>query len=57
MDGSMNIQRRMERLISKLKARTNHEGEPLPGYKQNVASIRAEIATLQEQMGVDDGDA
>ena len=42
--------RRMEQLVEKLRARTNHAGMPLPGYKQNVAAIQAEMAILQEQI-------
>lgn len=45
---------RMEYLLRKLQARTNHEGEPLPGYSQNVATLKAEIAQLQEKMEAED---
>lgn len=45
------ITRRIEQLADKLQARTNHEGKPLPGYTQNVASIKAEMAQLQERLG------
>lgn len=41
---------RLEHLLKKLQARTDHQGDPLPGYKQNVAVLRAEIAQLQEDM-------
>jgi hypothetical protein len=41
---------RMEQLVQKLKSRTDREGEPLPGYAQNVAQIKAEIAQLQESI-------
>ena len=57
MDERMSIGKRIEILTKRLQARTNHEGDPLPGYKQNVASIRAELAQLQEQMeATTDGD-
>lgn len=48
--------RRLQKLMDRLQARTNHEGSPLPGYKQNVAALRAEIAQLQENMGIKDGE-
>ncbi len=41
---------RLERLMEKLKSRTDREGEALPGYAQNVTQIKAEIAQIQEQM-------
>lgn len=48
---------RLEKLMQRLQARTNHEGEPLPGFTQNVAALRAEIALLTEKMeGADDGE-
>lgn len=40
----------MEKLTDRLRARTDHDGKPLYGYRQNVAQIRAEISILQEQM-------
>lgn len=41
---------RMDRVTQMLRARTDSDGNALPGFKQNVAAIRAEIAQLQEQM-------
>lgn len=41
---------RLEQLIKKLQARTDHEGNPMPGFTQNVAALRAEIAIMQENM-------
>ena len=42
--------KRIEILTERLQGRTKRDGSPLPGYKQNVAAIRAEIAQLQENM-------
>lgn len=47
---------RMEKLADRLRARTDHEGNPLPGYRQNVAAIRAEIAEIQEAMEAASGE-
>jgi hypothetical protein len=52
----MSIKKRIDILMHRLKGRTQSDGTPLPGYKQNVAAIRAELAQLQEQLGVNDGD-
>lgn len=41
---------RMETLMNMLQSRTDNEGNPKPGYKSNVARVRAEIAILQEQI-------
>lgn len=40
-------ERRFEALKQKLQARTQRDGKALPGFKQNVAAIRAEMDTLQ----------
>lgn len=40
------VERRVDRLARLLKSRTKSDGTPLPGYKQNVAQLRAEIETL-----------
>jgi hypothetical protein len=40
------VERRIDKLQQKLKARTKHDGSPRPGYEQNVAAIRAEIETI-----------
>ena len=50
----MNTARRIEQLAQRLQSRTDRHGEPLPGYKENVAAIRAEMAQLQETLGVND---
>lgn len=39
-------ERRLEKLAAKLKARTQRDGKPLPGFEQNVAQIKAEMAQL-----------
>lgn len=39
-------ERRIDILARRMKARTRHDGTALPGYEQNVASIRAEIESL-----------
>lgn len=38
---------RKEDLLAMLRARTNHEGKPRPGYASNVAAIRAELEQMQ----------
>lgn len=38
---------RLDQLLDKLRARTDHDGAPRPGYAGNVAALRAEIATLE----------
>jgi hypothetical protein len=35
---------RLAVLRSRLAARTDHEGKAMPGFAENVAAIRAEIA-------------
>lgn len=42
-------ERRMDKLASRLKARTRHDGTPLPGFEQNVATIRAELEQISER--------
>lgn len=49
-------ERRFEVLQQRLQSRTNRSGEPLAGYKQNVAAIKAELAILQEQLENNDGE-
>lgn len=56
MNRFRHYQSRMEKLTQRLQARTDHEGNPLAGYRQNVAALRAEIAILQEKMEVTDGE-
>lgn len=46
----MGLRSRMERVTEMLRARTDADGNPKPGYKQNVAHVRAELAILQEQI-------
>lgn len=41
---------RLDKLTARLRARTDREGKPLPGYRENVAALKAEIAMLAEQM-------
>lgn len=43
-------ERRMDKLASRLKARTRQDGTPLPGFEQNVASIRAEMEQISERV-------
>lgn len=43
-------ERRVEKLQSRLKGRTRHDGTPLPGFEQNVASIRAELEEISERV-------
>lgn len=38
---------RLEVLRRRLAARTDHRGKPLPGFKENVAALREEIARLE----------
>lgn len=45
-------ERRINRLQQRIRSRTRSDGTPLPGFKQNVAQIRAEI----EQLAVDNRD-
>ena len=40
---------RIEQLRKKLAARLDGTGKPYPGYSQNVAAIKAEIAKLEER--------
>lgn len=40
------IERRMDILANRLKSRTQRDGKALPGYEQNVAAIKAELAQL-----------
>ena len=42
------IERRVERLAARLRLRTRKDGTPLPGFEQNVAAIRAELADMSE---------
>lgn len=46
----MGVRSRMERVTQMLRARTDADGNAMPGFKQNVAAIRAELAQLQEQI-------
>lgn len=46
----MGARSRMERVTQMLRARTDADGNAMPGFKQNVAAIRAELAQLQEQI-------
>jgi hypothetical protein len=48
MDGGMT--ERIQHLMQILKARTDKDGKAKPGYRENVAAIRAELAMHQEAM-------
>lgn len=41
---------RHAQLLSKLKARTTRDGKPKKNYAENVATIRAELATIEERI-------
>lgn len=43
---STHVERRVEKLAQRLRNRTQKDGTPLPGYEQNVAAIKAELAQL-----------
>lgn len=47
--------RRIELLEERLQKRLRKDGTPMPGFEQNVASIRAELAALAaaEQKGAE----
>lgn len=47
---STQAERRFEVLQRRLQSRTQRDGTALPGFKQNVAAIRAELAQMQEQI-------
>ena len=40
---------RIAKLLARLAARTDREGKPRPGYAENVAAIRAELAVLEKR--------
>lgn len=39
-------ERRVQILSERLRRRVKNDGTPLPGYEQNVATIRAELEQL-----------
>ncbi len=41
---------RLEELRQRLAARTDGGGNPQPGYKGNVAALKAEIARLEPEV-------
>jgi hypothetical protein len=41
---------RKEKLLQRLAGRTDHLGRPKPGYAENVAAIRAELAIMEESL-------
>lgn len=43
-------ERRMDKLAARLRARTRHDGTALPGFEQNVATIRAELEQISERV-------
>lgn len=44
------LEHKMNRLQSKLKGRTKPNGDPKPGYEQNVAQIRAEMQIISSRI-------
>lgn len=50
------IERRMEVLAQRLKSRTQRDGKPMPGYEQNVAMLKAEMAQLTDRQALKDID-
>lgn len=46
----MTLEKRFSKLEARLKARTKHNGDARPGYEQNVAVIRAEMAQITERI-------
>jgi hypothetical protein len=47
---STHHERRVEILARRVRARTKHDGTPLPGFEQNVASLRAEMEIINERI-------
>ena len=45
------IAARIELIAKRLAARTDRDGVAHPGYKQNVATLKAEMHQLQNQLG------
>ncbi len=45
----MSEEPRLEVLRRRVAARTDHDGKPLPGFAENVAAIREEIARLEKE--------
>ncbi len=43
-------ERRMDMLAKRIKGRTRHDGSPMPGFEQNVASLRAEMELISERL-------
>lgn len=43
-------ERRLDDLTARLAARTDGEGKPRPGFKNNVIALRAKIAVLQARI-------
>lgn len=50
------VTERIDKLAKRLKARTQRDGKPLPGYEQNVAQIRAELEQLSLRADYGDED-
>ncbi len=50
------VSNRIDRLAERLKARTQRDGKPKPGYEQNVAAIRAELEQLALHPSMQEGD-
>lgn len=44
---------RLEQVRGMLKSRTDMRGKPLPGYKNNVEAVKAEIARLEAKEQAD----
>lgn len=50
------VERRVDILAGRLKARTQRDGKALPGYEQNVAAIKAELAQLTVAPNTEEAD-
>lgn len=46
----MSLDERFKKLEGRLRARTRPNGEPLKGYEQNVAVIRAEMDMINARI-------
>lgn len=48
----MSLEDRFNRLEQRLKSRTRPNGDPRPGYEQNVAMIRAELDMITKRIEI-----
>jgi hypothetical protein len=46
----MSLEDRHDKLVKRLRARTKANGDPRPGFEQNVASIRAELEMISHRI-------